>query len=168
MAREVLDAPVTRRESPGGMRLAPMPDRLRELSDEQRGLVSGYLRQLQLDMDLSHWDLTIDWDEQCDEDCDAQVSTVEGRYTAVLWLHDRFFLLSRAEQRRVLVHELLHMHTAGVMTASRLGMKHLTKDTKAWVMAFVRDAEEHAVDALSRVVGTHLALPPWGEVEHRR
>lgn len=143
--------------------LDPMPDRVRDLTSEQQGLVSGYLNQLKLDCGLTHWELSVDWDEQCEDDCDAQVSTVEGRYTAVLWLHDRFFTLARSEQRRVLTHELLHLHTAGVMTAARLGMKNLTKDTKTWVMGYVRDAEEHAVDALSRVVGTHLGLPPWGE-----
>lgn len=142
---------------------ARMPERLRDLSADQRRAAEAYLAELQQHMSLRHWDLAIDWDEMCADDCDAQVSTVDGRYTAVLWLHDRFFTLPLAEQRRVLVHELLHMHTSGVITAARLGIKNLTKDTRSWVMGYVRDAEEHAVDALSQVVGGHLPLPAWAE-----
>jgi hypothetical protein len=140
-----------------------MPERTRDMDAARRRTVEDYLRELQHGVGLSHWDLELDWGEQCAEDCDAQVSCVDGRFAAVLWLHERFFTLSRLDQRRVLVHELLHMHTAAVVTAARLSMKQQPKDARAWMMAYVRDAEEHTVDALSRVLGEHLAMPPWAE-----
>lgn len=161
-------APAPKARSPKSSRKANakplvMPFRVRHMEKVHQKAFQDYLDELVEEMGLLHWELTVDWSDQSAEDCDAQVSVVEGRYSAVLWLHDQFFSLTRDEQRRVLVHELLHMHTSGIITASQLGLRTLNKDAKSWAMSFVRDAEEHTVDALSRVIGNFVPLPPWAE-----
>ena len=141
--------------------LHEMPDQIKDLSATSKSVFLEYLNGLQELLHVSHWKVVIDWEENCHNTCDGQLAVTTGRYSATLWLHNNFFTLPLVDQRRVLVHELLHIHTDKILSSAAAGFKQLSKDTKAVVTRLTREAEEYTVDALSEVLAQFVPLPPW-------
>lgn len=140
-----------------------MPAKFGDLDPEHREMFEAYTAQLQALLGLERWSLTVMWSAPAPSDCDAQVEVIDGRYAALMWLHDEFFTLPLSEQRRVVVHELLHLHTAPIISAVHITSKAITKPARKVGVKLIRDAEEHVVDALSVTVGELLPLPDWAE-----
>jgi hypothetical protein len=130
---------------------------------------SAYIADVQGRMLLRNWNVVLEREAvkqprvhhaDADEAVAASVDCLPGRREATVKLHERFDDYSRAEQRHIVVHELLHLHLAGMKT-------HLVKQFGDWeggVRLTLYNAhishEEYAVDDLARIIAPSMPLPP--------
>jgi hypothetical protein len=160
--------PSTARVAAKPTEAAKMPAKRADTLPAHQKLFEQYIETLKTSLELDRWSTDVVWNSASTDDCDAQVEIIEGRYAALIWLHDDFFILSRAEQRRVVVHELLHLHSSGVMSAVSIASHAMAKPTRKVAVKLIRDAEEHMIDSLSVAVAKFLPLPPWEEPNQQK
>jgi hypothetical protein len=121
--------------------------------------VGSYLESLTAALDLVDWHVEIDWDAVADDDADAQVLLTDGRRAATVQLGRTFAHLGADDQRRVLLHELLHLHTHLLSAAVHKGAE--TRKGSGAYLAVFDLLEETMVDTLAVVLGRLVPAIPW-------
>lgn len=132
-------------------------------SGTQRRALERYVGVLKAALGLVSWNVTVSWTEWADETTDAQVVPVDGRHLATVFLGPGFGTLDFEEQREVLVHELLHLHTAPMVYGVEEAFKLLPDKAGQLASAQFSRHEEYAVDAIAASVAVLLPLPPWAD-----
>lgn len=109
---------------------------------------------------LCDWKVILRPDEPDSKDHAASISCVYGRRVANLWLSHGFEHLEPAEQRQILVHELLHVHFDSMTTLIEQALPPALGAPAYGVFdAAYRERAEHAVDAIAEAVAPVFPLP---------
>lgn len=158
-------------ETAAGPSTVPAQRRRREtphftgLSASARADLLAYVENLKLLNGLSQWIIEIDWTEPADEGADAMIDSTEGRYIAVMWLRKDFAKLERSEIRRILLHEVMHLHFAQLRHTVRSSAEVvLNKDAAEMMKNSAHLAEEYAVDSMSAALAELMPMPTFGRV----
>jgi hypothetical protein len=121
-----------------------------------------YVRLIADRIGLRDWSLEVRPEPPNEVSALATCEPVFGRKLAVLRVCDRFRSLTAAEQREIVVHELLHCHLAAAADAVRLDLPHVVPDHTFQVFwSSYERAVEYAVDGLTAAVAPHLPLISW-------
>jgi hypothetical protein len=119
---------------------------------------SAYIADLQGRMLLADWEVHLEH-EPCGPCAAASVRCVEGQKNAYIRLRDDFDDHARTEQRKTIVHELVHLH----LVPMRHGLGEIVNEQGAVGSVIViahRSHEEYAVDDLARIISPTMPLPP--------
>jgi len=120
--------------------------------------ITEYVNHCKDLMGLSHWEITIS-SESCEDDAWADVEVSNNLYHATIRFSPRLWLEKPEDIRRVITHELIHIHQAGVERLVEALEKPLGSAAYE-VLAHVWDTEsERAADSLSMAVAPMLPLP---------
>lgn len=109
-------------------------------------------------LNLTQWDIKVK-DYPAAEDAYADIEAHDVLWHAKLRLSEDFWKESPSEQRKIIAHEMLHLHYAGVerlvnSTEATLGNAAYDLFSKVWEIEI-----ERAADALSGPVGGLLPMP---------
>ena len=110
---------------------------------------------------LAHWKVEVS-KHPCDEDSWADIEVSDNLWTATLRVSAEFWTLDNAEKRRVIAHELLHVHYAGAERAIESLEGVLGREGYEIISNVFNVEVERAADALSTPVSR--LLPPIDEV----
>lgn len=120
----------------------------------------AYIDNAKRILNLSQWDIKVK-DYPSAEDAYADIEAHDHLWHAKLRLSEDFFKEPAEEQRKIIAHELLHLHYAGVerlvsSTESVIGAAAYDLYSKVWEIEI-----ERAADALSGPVGGLLPIPKF-------
>lgn len=110
---------------------------------------------------LAHWKVEVS-KHPCEEDSWADIEVSDNLWTATLRVSSEFWTLDNAEKRRVIAHELLHVHYAGAERAIESLEGVLGREGYEIISNVFNVEVERAADALSTPVSR--LLPPIDEV----
>lgn len=124
--------------------------------------VAEYVNRCARLMGLAHWELTVS-KEAASEDAWADIEVSQNLYKATIRFSPELWKEKATEIRRVVAHELIHCHYAGVERLVETLEKPLGSAAFE-ILAHVWDVEsERGADSLSTVVAQILPLPAFGE-----
>lgn len=125
-----------------------------------------YILAAAVQFGLRDWDITIHLGGEGPEAIEGQeviasVDAAYGRKSAHVYIHPPFLHASPDEQRHVITHELVHIHTRQLHDLLWTTVKPVI-GSAAWdvLQPAIRLADEHAVDALASALAP--SLPLWG------
>jgi len=107
---------------------------------------------------LSHWKVEVDKDTS-DDDAWADIEVSDNLWEATLRVSADFFDQTQLEQRRVIAHELIHIHYAGVERAVNMLNGVLGSEGFAIFEKLFDVETERGADSLSKVLAPILPLP---------
>jgi hypothetical protein len=124
--------------------------------------VKDYVDRCARVLGLGHWEIKVSEDPSS-EDAWADVEVSQNLYQATIRFSRDLWKEKPTEIRRVVAHELIHCHYAGVERLVETLQKPL--GTAAYeIVEHVWDVEsERAADSLSTVVAGLLPLPTFGD-----
>ena len=123
--------------------------------------VQDYVNRAAAIIGLAHWKIEVS-KHPCEEDSWADIEVSQNLWNATLRVSAEFWGLDNQEKRRVIAHELLHIHYAGAERAIEALDGVIGKEAYE-ILANVFNVEvERAADALSTPVSK--LLPPIDEV----
>ena len=136
--------------------IAPTKDKY-GWTDSRRRYTIAYLAKLQLIMRLADWEIVVNFEQNADEDCLAEIKAVEQQRRAELVFGKQFFTISSYDQRQTLVHEFMHLHTALLeeMTREAIDAGMGKRALKAFGGAYMCESER-VVDGLADVLSPLL------------
>jgi len=124
-----------------------------------------YIRALADHVGLKDWRFELVDGEPDEEDDVAMVHPLYGRQVAQIKVRSDVLTNPPVEQRRTILHELIHCHMAPVDDQPRLDLlEHLGQQAYNIFMASYRRNLEYAVDAMTEAWAHYLPLPieqPW-------
>lgn len=88
----------------------------------------------------------------------ARIKTIAGKREAILELSQYFYDADPEEQRIVVAHELIHVIVDSMETVLYNAAEHMGPVLFPFVSKCFRDAEEVAVDELSKVIAPLLPI----------
>lgn len=106
---------------------------------------------------LAHWKVEVS-KHPCEEDSWADIEVSDNLWTATLRVSSEFWTLDNAEKRRVIAHELLHVHYAGAERAIESLEGVLGREGYEIISNVFNVEVERAADALSTPVSRLLPL----------
>jgi hypothetical protein len=121
-----------------------------------------YVNQSLEALTLGDWQVTVlrdPPDDAPDRETSASIKTLEAYRVADMRVSARFFTLPRHEQRQAVAHELTHLWFARLGVVCEHAIK-LAPGAQEFFEASYTDAEEYAVEQISRLLVPRLALPP--------
>ena len=104
---------------------------------------------------LAHWKVEVS-KHPCEEDSWADIEVSDNLWTATLRVSSEFWTLDNAEKRRVIAHELLHVHYAGAERAIESLEGVLGREGYEIISNVFNVEVERAADALSTPVSRLL------------
>jgi hypothetical protein len=124
--------------------------------------LNDYLTRAKTILNLSHWEIKISTDSPPD-DAWADVEVSQNLYAATIRFSHSLWKEKPEEIRRVIAHELIHCHYAGVERLVEVVQDSL--GTAAGdIVGKIWDVEsERGADSLSTAVAELLPLPAFGE-----
>jgi hypothetical protein len=131
-----------------------------------REKVKDYLDENLPLLNLKQWEIKVSTDLPGD-DAWADIEASENLWIATLRLNNDFFREAPEHQRRILAHEMMHLHYASIerlidSLEDVLGAESYVMLTKLW------DVEtERAAEAVSYVLAEALPLPVFKEARKR-
>lgn len=123
--------------------------------------LQDYVNKASAILGLSHWKVEVS-KNPCDEDSWADIEVSENLWNAKMRVSSEFWTLDNAEKRRVIAHELLHVHYAGAERAIESLEGVLGREGYEIISNVFNVEVERAADALSTPVSR--LLPPIDEV----
>ena len=125
-----------------------------------REQVTAYLNTIRPVMHLTQWTIKVNNDIPADDSW-ADIEVSENLWEATIRLSNDFFKETPESQRRILAHELMHVHHAALERL--MGTLEGTLGSQAYeVLDKVWDTEgERVAEALSFVVAEVLPLPDF-------
>ena len=122
-----------------------------------------YLDRAKRILNLSHWEIKISSDPPPD-DAWADVEVSQNLYAATIRFSPGLWKEKPEEIRRVIAHELIHCHYAGVERLVETLEKSLGSQAYE-IVASIWDVEsERGADSLSTAVAELLPLPTFGAI----
>lgn len=97
---------------------------------------------------LPRWRILI-MEEPCDDDCIASIDSVEGKYTAQLWLCTDWMKRADDERRDTITHEVLHL--------LHFRVDHIIADARDLMHDHEHDALHHRYRRETELMVDHLA-----------
>lgn len=140
-------------------------------SPARRRALVAYVRRLKAELHLQAWHVRIVWeypntDDGAGGDVQAETEPMGARWLAELRLGEGFWRLDRAGVRRVLTHELLHLHHADLFRLVDADEAEPILRQGLGAVAFgmfsgnVKRELELMVDQLTAIVEPAMPLPP--------
>ncbi len=130
------------------------------MNDAEHAAYSAYLRHLAQLLLVGDWEIAL-MRLSSDDGARAQISLHREKDEASVFLHRDFFGFTREQQRRTLVHELLHIQTARICRAmTQLAEQFADHSTIQYACIRLGEEEEILIDRLARSVAPLLPLPP--------
>lgn len=129
------------------------------MNDRARRSLAKYIFSIAKEFGLRDWDLYLMPEKPPDEEAAASVRCVYGRRKANIYIGDDFWHSNPEEQRRIILHELIHVHQDQTLTLVEetlpdlLGKPAMFTFEKAY-----RQANEHGVDALAAAIADRYPL----------
>lgn len=126
---------------------------LRAVSDVklERSDIEKILREWQYRLKLSHWIITVNWDEPTDEDNEAEYAAEEWYNQCQIKLSKEWQKWERRHANVVLAHELVHLHLHEMdMAVNVLEPKFKKEVWEMWHGRF-RAGHERAVETLAQI-----------------
>ena len=123
--------------------------------------VQEYVNRAATALGLSHWKVEVS-KHPCEEDSWADIEVSQNLWNATLRVSAEFWGLDPQEKRRVIAHELLHVHYAGAERAIEALDGVIGKEAYEILSNIFNFEVERAADALSTPVSK--LLPPIDEV----
>ena len=123
--------------------------------------LQDYVNKASSILGLSHWKVEVS-KNPCEEDSWADIEVSENLWNAKMRVSSEFWTLDNAEKRRVIAHELLHVHYAGAERAIESLEGVLGREGYEIISNVFNVEVERAADALSTPVSR--LLPPIDEV----
>jgi hypothetical protein len=127
-----------------------------------RKTVEAYARSIADDMGLRDWAIDFNWKRPADEGDGGSIDWPEGRKHAVIRLSADFKDYDPAEQRYVVVHELVHCHFAPMQDTVEEDLQpHLARPTYDLYSRSFRRTLEYGVDAVAHAIAAQLPYIDW-------
>ena len=126
-----------------------------------------YVRATADTLGLRDWDVRVH-DDPSEEGFNAQMYTIEGKHLAWIQFATNFSEIAPEEQRKVVVHELLHVHHTAledVLWHDLRKSDSLSKPQFTQLWQTYRRTQEYVIDALACVIAHGLPLIPWNTKE---
>ena len=123
--------------------------------------VQEYVNRAATALGLAHWKIEVS-KHPCEEDSWADIEVSQNLWNATLRVSAEFWGLDPQEKRRVIAHELLHVHYAGAERAIEALDGVIGKEAYEILSNIFNFEVERAADALSTPVSK--LLPPIDEV----
>ena len=124
--------------------------------------LNDYLTRAKSILNLSHWEIKISTDSPPD-DAWADVEVSQNLYAATIRFSPTLWKEKPEEIRRVIAHELIHCHYAGVERLVETLEKTLGSQAYE-IVSNIWDVEsERGADSLSTAVAELLPLPTFGD-----
>ena len=108
--------------------------------------------------DLSHWKVVVSR-ESCEEDSWAEVEVSDNLWEATIKLAPDFFTQTKLEQRRIIAHELIHIHYAGAERIVESLDGVLGSQAYEIVDSIYTIETERGADSMSRLVARLQPMP---------
>ena len=126
--------------------------------------LSDYAASVRNALHLSHWTVVVREEPPDDEDAQAEIEPIEGRYRAVLKVARDFWDREPGQQRDTIVHEVLHLALASMVDVVRVGgYRHeVGRAVYDTLWQEFRRQMEYVVDSLTTLVKDRVAPPDWG------
>ena len=119
-----------------------------------------YVREIADLFDLKDWDVILSRQNPESESAWASNYTYYGQRRCDIHLHaDNFFVEPPENQRRIVIHELLHCHTDNVFEASRIYLSGKEGDEASLFERYFKQQSEWMVDSLATAIAKHFPLP---------
>lgn len=123
--------------------------------------LQDYVNKASTILGLAHWKVEVS-KHPCEEDSWADIEVSDNLWTATLRVSSEFWTLDNFEKRRVIAHELLHVHYAGAERAIESLEGVLGREGYEIISNVFNVEVERAADALSTPVSR--LLPSIDEV----
>jgi hypothetical protein len=134
---------------------------------KQRRALERYLTYLRERLDLREWAICL---HDGADDVEAKVCPTYGQRHACLYLSEHFWKKRPAEQAQTLVHELLHLHTAGIQhhAEHEQVLNVMGRPAHATWYAGFEQLLENAVDAIATAFARRLDPIDWDDKRRYR
>lgn len=119
--------------------------------------LQDYVNKASAILGLSHWKVEVS-KNPCEEDSWADIEVSENLWNAKMRVSSEFWTLDNSEKRRVIAHELLHVHYAGAERAIESLEGVLGREGYEIISNVFNVEVERAADALSTPVSRLLPL----------
>lgn len=119
-----------------------------------------YVAVLQPLLRLQGWDITVPDEPPEEDDAWAVCERSKHGWDARVFIADRLLAASPDQQRKTLVHELLHLYTHDWHVAHLDALTGLEQTSRNWARERHDHEHERCVDAIARVLAPFLPLPP--------
>ena len=124
--------------------------------------LKDYLERAKHILNLSHWEIKISADPPPD-DAWADIEVSQNLYAATIRLSKGLWKEKPEEIRRVIAHELIHCHYAGVERLVEVVQDALGTSAGGIVEKIWDVESERGADSLSTAVAELLPLPTFGD-----
>lgn len=124
----------------------------------QKNALERYISDAQQIMNLGQWKIELS-ETPCEEDALAEIEVSDNLWQAKIRVAHGFFKEKPDEQRDTIVHELLHVHTAGIERSRDRMEKTLGELAWSVFQAAMDNEVERAVDAIAKIVSPTVPLP---------
>lgn len=121
-------------------------------------IVEQYLRACAAQMGLGAWEISFDERGDIEDGFEANIKTTENQ-CAIIALSRKFWTHPADIQQRILVHEICHLYFDRLREHVDVIETHLAPATFRIFADAHENAEEHAVETLTRVFAK--ILPPF-------
>ena len=118
----------------------------------------AYLKQLQDELKLSHWNIKLDKEAVHPESL-AEIQIAPGQNTATISLHDEWKTWTPNELRSTLVHELIHCHLNPINEIAEEHLTELPQNKTTHIKTSMAYMNERATDAIAELIAPHLSKP---------
>ena len=135
------------------------------MTDDQWQYMDRYVRDVADQMTLKDWRISLLRDP-CADDCNADVQSLYGKREARIRICLDFTEKSGDEQRRIITHELTHVHIDPTLDVLFRLQPHVGSVPYAMACAQQKETIEFGVDALSRLIAPAMPmceLPKGGD-----
>lgn len=123
-------------------------------------VLSKYVQQLADQLGLMDWAISI-LPDPCDPCCFATIHCLEGTKKGRIRFCHNVHEIAPEKVRYVVVHELLHCHTAGMSQVLEFDLPKVhSPDTTALLNSIHEREEERCVDGLAIAIAPFFPLPP--------
>lgn len=124
------------------------------MSEVQGGVVTReqieqIVSEWQIALGLQLWDLKVDWNKPCEEDADASTWRSNQYERATMHFPESIEGLDLATANRLVVHELLHLHTRGIDELLKDTYDQMHRDASSQVERRYEKEIEGVVDRLA-------------------
>lgn len=126
--------------------------------EEHRAALEAYLAEAAAAVGLSHWELLLSLDEPEDEDATASVEVSDDYAIAWLRFREPVAASGPGNLRRVIMHELLHVHLWAFSQTAGLLRPRVSSDVWDVFTAMWNHVDERTTETLARVMAP--LLPP--------
>lgn len=122
------------------------------------GWLKEYVRRLQSELKLSHWNVTFD-NTYCSDISLAEIEISPAQHTAKLSLCTDWRKWNASEMRSTIAHELMHCHVNAINEIAEEHIEELAPKTFAERKKGMDYVNERVTDALAEMIAPHLTLP---------